>query len=158
MKPHTIKGRTTSPEESVRLSPSEHVLERIQTLTAELEAVRAEIYGQLTGPAEMPARAILEDRGRAQLLGQFRAALDQIRSALWLCTDEAAANPQRSQRPARAAALSRTGAANGLDGVSSRRQPRETVSFFDRLDRVIDNYMQEGGSLVDPASGKPSKT
>lgn len=163
MKPHTLKGRTKSPAESGQMSPAEHVLERIKTLTAELQAVQADIYGQATDPAEMLARRmILEHQGSAQVLEEFRAALDQIRNILWLCTEEAAANPanrQRRHQLARAGALLRTLSADSRAETSPlRHQTRETVSFFDRLDRVIDNYMQEGGSIVDPNPPKRPKS
>jgi hypothetical protein len=161
MKPHTIKGRTKLPAESGRLSPAEHILERIQTLTAELQAVQTEIDAQVSDPAEMLARRMfIQHQGSAQVLEHFRTALDQIRGVLWLCAQEAAdfADPQRRHQLARAGGLLRTLSANArADAASSRHQPREAVSFFDRLDRVIDNYMQEGGSIVDPVPGKRPK-
>jgi len=160
MKPHSIKGRSKSREPG-RLSPAEHVLERIQTLTAELQAVQTEIDGQVSDPAEVLARrTILQHQESAQVLEQFRTALDQIRSVLWLCAAEAAdfADPQRRHQLARAGAMLRSlSAGSSAQASTSHRQPRETVSFFDRLDRVIDNYMQEGGSLVDPGPGKRPK-
>ncbi|HEY6274099.1 MAG TPA: hypothetical protein VIX19_19125 [Terriglobales bacterium] len=162
MKPHTIKGRTKSPAELGSLSPAEHVLERIQSLTAQLEAMQSELYGQITAPAEMlERRMLLEDRSSAQVFEQFRTALDQLRSILWLSTEQAAVDPTNSQRRhqlARAGGLLSTLSAHSRADASSRRQPREAVSFFDRLDRVIDTYMQEGGSIVDRAPGKRPKT
>jgi hypothetical protein len=32
------------------------------------------------------------------------------------------------------------------------------VSFFDRLDRVIDNYVEDGGNLVKPDPRRRQKT
>jgi hypothetical protein len=162
MKPHTLKGRTTSPAESGRLSPAEHVLERIKTLTTELEAVQTDIYSQASDPAEILARRMmLEHAATARVLEEFRAALDRIRSVLWLCTEEAAADPDNRQKRhqlARAGALVRTLSSDPRTESSTlRSQTRETVSFFDRLDRVIDNYMQEGGTIADRALGKPPK-
>ena len=163
MKPHTQKGRTKSPSESERLSAAQHVLERIRTLTAELQAVQSDIYGQASDPAEMLAqRMVLEHHASAQVLEEFRAALDQIRNVLWACTEEAAANPDhrhRRQQLARAGALLRTLSSDSRPATASvPRQTREAVSFFDRLDRVIDNYMQEGGTIVDPNNAKRSKS
>lgn len=157
MKPHDIKGRK-SPAEQAGTSPAEHILERIQTLTAELEAVQAEMYGQITEPAEMLARRmVLGDRSSARVLDQFRNALDKIRNVLWLCTEDCAANrPQRHPLP-RSGGLVRALSTNSRPESSPRHPTRETVSFFDRLDRVIDTYMQEGGTIADPAHGKPPK-
>lgn len=163
MKPHTLKGRTKSPAEAGQMSPAEHVLERIRILTAELQAVQADIYGQAADPAEMLARRmILEHEASGQVLEEFRAALDQLRNMLWVYTEEAAANPDNRQRRhqlARAGALLRTSSAGSqAESTPLRRQTRETVSFFDRLDRVIDNYMQEGGTIVDPNPAKRPKS
>jgi hypothetical protein len=134
-------------------------LERIQTLTAELEAVQAEIYGQITEPSEMLARRmLLEDRSSAQVLDQFRTALDKIRNVLWLCTEGSTADSQQRHALSRPGGVVRTLSANARPEPSPRRLTRETVSFFDRLDRVIDTYMQESGTIVDPAHGKPPKT
>jgi hypothetical protein len=162
MKPHTFKGRTKSAAESGRLSPAEHFLERIKTLTTELEAVQADIYGQASDPAEMlERRMMLEHAATAQVLHEFRAALDRIRNMLWLCTEETSADPDNRQKRhqlARAGALLRNLSPGAhTEAGTLPRQTREAVSFFDRLDRVIDSYMQEGGAIVDRDPGKPSK-
>ena len=69
MKPHTFRGRTKSPAESERLSPAEHVLERIKTLTAELQALHADIHDQAGDQVEMLAqRIVVERQASAQVL------------------------------------------------------------------------------------------
>ena len=163
MKPHTLKGRTKSPAESGQMSPAEHVLERIKTLTVELHAVQVDIYNQTADPADMLARRmILEHQAGIQVLDEFRAALDQIRNILWVCTEEAGGNPDNRHRRhqlARAGALLRTSSADSRAATAPlRRQTAETVSFFDRLDRVIDTYMQEGGTIVNPKPAKRPKS
>lgn len=163
MKPHsTHRGRSRSSADAAGPSRAEDVLERIQSLTAELQSVQAEIYEHVGDSAEMmPRHSLLEDRGSALVFEQFRAALDQIRSVLWLCaeeTDPGASHPQRRHQLARAQALLRALSTHsrGADDAL-RHQARETVSFFDRLDRVIDSYMQEGGTIANPPPGKPPK-
>jgi hypothetical protein len=163
MKPHTLKGRTKPAAEPETLSPAQHVLERIKTLTAELQAVQADIQDQASEPAEMLARRmVLEHQESAQVLEEFRATLDQIRSVLWVYTPEAGLDPvhrHRRQRFGRGEAGLRTLPSDSrAENAAMRSQTRDAVSFFDRLDRVIDNYMQAGGPIVDPGPGKRPKT
>lgn len=161
MKPHTLKGRTKAAAEPETLSPTSHVLERIRVLTAELRALQDDIQDQTGERAEQLAQTMVRgDQASAQALEDFRAVVDQIRSVLWLCSEEAGAEPVTRDGRHR---FSRGGA--GLRSLSSesraetmRSQTRDAVSFFDRLDRVIDNYMQAGGPIVDRGPGKRPKT
>ena len=172
MKPHNrIKGRSTFP------GHGDHVLERVKIITRELEAIQAEIHGRISQgrigePAGTQRSGLLEDAASAQVLGQFKAALDELRNMLWLCTQaaagEATAEPGGvldNRQLARAAALLRalapSGAGSSLSSSSSSSMleagAQESASFFDRLDRVIDNYMQGGGTLVEPTPRRRQK-
>jgi hypothetical protein len=101
-----------------------------------------------------------------RVLEQFRAALDQMRNMLWLCTEtEKKGGRQHDRQVAQAAALLRALAPSPSDSPSpasksSLREssPQGPVSFFDRLDRVIDNYVEGGGTLVEPNSRRRPKT
>lgn len=173
MKPHNrIKGRSTFP------GHGDHVLERVKIITRELEAIQAEIHGRISQgrigePTGTQRSGLLEDAATAQVLGQFKAALDELRNMLWLYTQaaagEAAAEPgglPRDRQLARAAALLRalspsSAGSSSSSSSSSSSMPeagaQESASFFDRLDRVIDNYMQGGGSLVEPTPRRRPK-
>lgn len=129
------------------LPSAEHVLERIKTITGEMEALQGEIYGQITDPGELLARrSLLEQAGSAVVMEKFKASLDHLRSILWFCTDEATDSPRsahagtdRERQLARATELLNALAPGGFPPSSAH----ESGSFFERLDRVIDNYMEE---------------
>jgi hypothetical protein len=147
MKPHNrVKGRLPFP------AHADHILKRIKAATRELEAIQAEIYGRM-GEGRIKNAKLGEDPAAARLLGEFKAALDQLRTMLWLCTEHASENaedaPDRDRRLARATELLRALAPQSESGTQSTT--REPGSFFDRLDRVIDNYMAGGGTLIEPS-------
>lgn len=141
-----ISGHPTSSMRHELPSP-EHVLERIKTITGELEALQGEIYGQITDPSELLARrSLLEHAGSALVMEKFKISLDHLRSILWFCADGTADSPRsayladdRERQLARAAELLNALAPGGFPPASAH----ESGSFFERLDRVIDNYMEE---------------
>jgi hypothetical protein len=153
---------------------TDHVLERIRIITRELENIQSEIYGRASasGPPDTSGQA--EDTASVRVLEQFRATLDQVRNLLWLCTEAEKTQGQlRDRYLAQAAALLRALAPAGSapsasssapsSSSSSSRSKRESVtqgpiSFFDRLDRVIDNYVEGGGTLVQPSPRHRPKT
>jgi|SRR5579864_5888149 len=127
------------------LPSPEHVLERIRTVTGELEALKAEIYGQITDPGELLARrALLEHAGASAVLDRFKASLDHLRGILWFCAADFSNSGlsgdlrrDRERQLARATELLNALAPAGFAPASTREG-----SFFERLDRVIDNYME----------------
>jgi hypothetical protein len=158
MKPHDrVQGRLTF---STR---ADHILERIRILTRELEVIQGEIYSRLgEGPISQRS-GLLGDTTATQVFSQFRTALDHARHMLWLCTEAAGtAGSQRDRKLAQAAALLQalTPSGSQLSSPSATRGlvAQAPVSFFDRLDRVIDNYVEDGGNLVDPDPRRNPKT
>lgn len=177
MKEHNrIKGRLTL------LAHANQMLERIRIMTRELECIQAEIYGRVSEDWETEKGGLLRDGASAQILREFRATLDQVRNMLWLCTEaarEGATNAgvqQPHRQPAHSAAVVRAVAApepgstsSAYSSSASRSGPgsslsmsrsgvQHSVSFFDRLDRVIDNYVEGGGALVEPGPRRRPKT
>lgn len=110
--------RTAAPVDSVR--------HKIRSLTAQIEQFQQEMCAELSLANASPSRSMLRS-GNAEDLARFRAALDQLRRVLWFYFEE-----------------------------SSSREPAETLtpqpirqaelqpppSFFDRLNLVIEGYMQ----------------
>jgi hypothetical protein len=137
---------------------TDHVLERIRIITRELENIQSEIYGRVSEVSQPDKPGLGDDSASVRVLDQFRATLDQVRNLLWLCTEaEKTGGEQRDRHLAQAAALLRalapTGPAVSAPAPASRSSLRESpgpVSFFERLDRVIDNYVEGGGALVEP--------
>jgi len=161
----TSSGRNQgpSPFNSQNELPSpEHVLDRIRTLTGELSALEAEIYGEIADPEELlERRTTLEQAGAAAVLVDFKAALDQVRSILWFCESGPDKGPDTDHESdfERATEMLRTLAPNRMPENKKLEQrmveqKKESGSFFERLDRVIDNYMQQGPPLRKVAAGR----
>lgn len=134
-----ISGHHNFPVRHELPSP-EHVLERIRTITGELEALQAEIYGQITDPGELLARrATLERAGASGVIDQFKSSIDHMRSILWFCDSRQSDALHDHQRQlARATELLNALAPQGFPPASAQ----DSGSFFERLDRVIDNYVE----------------
>lgn len=147
---------------------TDHVLERIRIITRELENIQSEIYGRVSTSGQPDTPGLADDAASVRVLDQFRATLDQVRNMLWLCIEaEKTRGEQRDRHLAQAAALLRalspSGPATSSPAPATRSSLRESgtqgpVSFFERLDRVIDNYVEGGGTLVEPRSRPRPKT
>jgi hypothetical protein len=180
-------GCKTSLEESEAMTPhnrnkgpltfpvrTDHVLERIRIITRELENIQSEIYGRASTSGQPDSAGQPEDAASVRVLEQFRATLDQVRNLLWLCTEAEKTQGQlRDRHLAQAASLLRALAPAGSGPAASSPAPPSTssssasrreqgtqgpISFFDRLDRVIDNYVEGGGALVQPSPRQRPKT
>jgi hypothetical protein len=156
MKPHSrVQGRLTFP---VR---ADHILERIRVITRELEVIQSEVYSRVAEPGVGKA-GLLDDATATQVLGQFRTALDHARHILWLCTEATGtAGTPRDRKLAQAAALLQAmtpGAQASSTSPARGVGEQAPASFFDRLDRVIDNYVEDGGTLVEPKPARNPKT
>src|SRR5262249_1316486 len=100
-----------------------------------------------------------EDTTAADVLNHFKAELDQLRRILWFYIEEAAGQPvvgmdheQQAKRLQRVTELLR--ALSPQPGITSAANcPPSSGSFFERLNLVIDSYMQE----KPPAESKPAK-
>jgi hypothetical protein len=176
-------GCKTSLEESEAMTPhnrnkgpltfpvrTDHVLERIRIITRELENIQSEIYGRASTISQPDSTGQPEDAASVRVLEQFRATLDQVRNLLWLCTEaEKTKGELRDRHLAQAAALlralspagPRTSSSTPTSTSSSSKREQAIqgpISFFDRLDRVIDNYVEGGGTLVQPSPSQRPKT
>lgn len=120
------------------------VLERIQTMTRELEAVQAEMHRQLSEPASDHKSRFFEDSTAVEVLSRFKAELDQLRRILWFYIEEAAQKPAAGMDQEQARRLERvTGLLSALSPQPDMPMTEQSGSFFERLNVVIDNYMQE---------------
>jgi hypothetical protein len=169
--PETDRTMTPQNRSRERLSfpaRADHVLERIRIITRELDNIQSEIVGKLSTVDRPDRRGLVDDATAVRVLEQFRGALDQMRNMLWLCTQtEKKDGRQHDRQVAQAAALLRALAPSASNSSSaappSKSSLRESgtqgpISFFDRLDRVIDNYVEGGGTLVEPNSRRRPKT
>lgn len=142
MKP---KGTTETTKLSVIRSnelapkaPQERVLERIKNINWELEAIQSEM--RLDDPKSAVARQFFgEDQSAIEVLASFKNALDGLRRTVWSCLEDSSGVPAREQ----AHRLQR------MTELMRRISPPPTVpavtqsgSFFERLNLVIDNYIE----------------
>jgi hypothetical protein len=110
--------RTAAPVDSVR--------HKIRSLTTQLNQLQQEICAELSLANTSPSRSMLR-YGNAEELAELRASLDQLRRVLCFYLEEIPARAPvetLGPQPSRPVAL----------------QP--PPSFFDRLNLVIEGYMQ----------------
>lgn len=133
------------------------VVQRIQALTQELEKFQSEMHNQLTIPSGK-SNNFLEDAEAVQALNHFKAELDQIRRILRFYIDQSANKPaSRSDQQSKA-----------KKAEAQRMLPLQPANhsltaqpawYFDRLDLVIESYMQRkpASAEVKPISRKETK-
>jgi hypothetical protein len=126
------------------------VLKRIQTITKELGTLQTEMHGELAEPDRGKINKFFEDGAAIEALNLFKAELDQLRRILWFYIEEAARKPgsateqeQQSRRLERVTDLVRAISPK----TSEPSNAVESGSFFERLNSVIDTYMQEKKSV-----------
>jgi len=126
------------------------LLHQIKNTTREIHAIQEEMHGKLTDSntgSRLPK--FFEDEAAVQVLNDFKAELDQLRRILWFYIEEATGNlaagadpDQHDKRLQRVNELLRTLAPQAPGGAAAEQNQR-SISFFERLDVVIDTYMQE---------------
>jgi hypothetical protein len=131
-------------------------LDRIRTITGELETLRADLHHQIRKPQSLTELAVEAAGGPSLALSQFKAALDRLRQVLWSYLEQAPEGGQDAAGDSRALrgapALFR-----GQYPTVALTPSSAPVSFFDRLDVVIDAYMKKNEPLTPPAR-KRTKT
>ena len=139
------------------------LVHRIKNITGEIHSIQAEMHGALNEPAsENKLTRFFEDENAVQSLNDFKAELDQLRRILWFYLEQASARPsasmnseQQDTRLQRVNELLRTLAPKTKSAIVGETvQP--SVSFFERLDVVMDTYMQEKKPVVQ-AKAKAAK-
>jgi hypothetical protein len=125
------------------------LLQRIRTITTEIHSIQAEMHGELTEPASSNKLASFFDDGNAvQLLNDFKAELDQLRRILWFYIEHASTREttmdadQQGTRLQRVNELLRNLAPRPSEAATGEAI-KPAVSFFERLDLVMDTYMQK---------------
>ena len=139
------------------------LLHQIKNTTREIHTIQKEMHGKLaeTNPANILPK-VFEDEAALQVLNDFKAELDQLRRILWFYIEQAAGNlaartdtDQHDKRLQRVNELLRT-LATKAPADAPGEQSQRSISFFERLDVVIDTYMQEKKPVA-PAQSKAAK-
>jgi len=138
------------------------LLHRIKNTTHEIHAIQKEMHGKLAESSTGNSQRPFEDEATVQVLNDFKAELDQLRRILWFYIEEATGSlaagvdPDRyDTRLQRVNELLRTLAPKPSGGAAPYQNTR-SISFFERLDVVIDTYMQEKKPVA-PAQAKAAK-
>ena len=129
----------------------------------ELEGIQAAMHSELTEPANDNRSArFFEDSSAVQVLNDFKAEIDQLRRILWFYIEDAAAksapgtNPeQQANHLQRVTELIR--ALSPQPSTAEVAEPKPTVSFFERLEVVMDTYMQDKKPVAQITTVKPSR-
>ncbi len=139
------------------------LLHRIKSITGEIHSIQAEMHGQLNEPASGSSLArFFDDENAVQALNDFKAELDQLRRILWFYIEQACAQPvalngeQQDKRTQRVNELLRALAPPPAAPALAGQTIQPSISFFERLDVVIDTYMQEKKPVA-PALAKAAK-
>lgn len=124
------------------------VLHRIRNVTSELEAIQAEMHSELTGAAkDNHVVKFFEDASATQVMNDFKAELDQLRRILWFYTEDAAKKTQATSPEQQTVQLQRfTELLRALAPKAASPELKEekpSVSFFERLEVVMDTYMKD---------------
>ncbi|HEU4414298.1 MAG TPA: hypothetical protein VFT65_05900 [Candidatus Angelobacter sp.] len=124
---------------------------RIKKITHELELLQSEMHGQFTESSSKKT-GIFEDTSAAETLNSFKAELDQFRRILWFYIEQAAGSPAKTieHQPAPHGPQRVNEVLRALTPQPSAPGVVEHVSgsFFERLNLVIDTYMQEKKPVV----------
>jgi hypothetical protein len=151
MRPNgTLRPTGISAAQRLQLDTRERVLERIKNINWELEAIHSEMG--LAGPQAAVAREFFgDDDSSVQVLAHFKAALDRLRRTVWSCLE----NPDELVKAEREQAVRLQRATEMMRKLSP--QPgapmvHQSGSFFERLNGVIDTYMETRPLRLPPDS------
>jgi len=137
------------------------LVHRIKRVTGEIHSIQAEMHVELNEPAsENKLARFFEDENAVQSLNDFKAELDQLRRILWFYLEQASAQPaaamngeQQDKRTQRVNELLRALAPQpAVSALAGQVQP--SVSFFERLDVVMDTYLQEKKPVAQAKAAK----
>lgn len=130
------------------------LLHRVKNITSEIHSLQKEMHAKLAeSTREHQPLKFFEDGSAAQVLNDFKAELDQVRRILWFYIEEAAGNcavePDEDRegrldtRLQRVNELLRTLALHPSHPATAEGESKTSVSFFERLEEVIDTYMEK---------------
>lgn len=138
------------------------LVHRIKSVTGEIHSIQAEMHGELNEPAsENRLARFLEDENAVQALNDFKAELDQLRRIVWFYLEHASTQPpatmhadQQDTRLQRVNELLRALAPPPATAALAGQTVQPAVSFFERLDVVMDTYLREKKPVAQAKAAK----
>jgi hypothetical protein len=138
------------------------LVNRIKNVTEEIHSIQAEMHNQLNEPANGSSVArLFENQDAVHILNDFKVELDQLRRILWFYIEASVQSSaamdteQQDNRLERVNELLRT-LTRPVTSAIAGQNTQPSVSFFERLDLVMDTYMQEKKPVVQ-AKAKAAK-
>ncbi len=133
--------------------PASNVLEKIRDLTSDLQAVQNELCLHLALPDGTPRKIQMPvDPRIMDNLGVLKTTVDQFRRVLWFYVEQAEQPPAEEQDlpyAEQTQAKAALPAAPALQKSTQREaESQQPISFFDRLELVIEGYMRPSGPLA----------
>jgi hypothetical protein len=118
------------------------MLERIRIITEALQAIHGEISSQLSPNSIDQKHPVFDETHAMEFLTDFKGAIDELRSVLWLYIEELSRRPDTNSATKTTQLVRAT---EMLRALSQHQYSRPTPffqeeSFFDRLHTVMDAY------------------
>lgn len=143
----TLKASVNLPVWQQSDDRSQRILQKVRKLTCELHAVQTELYRELAqDDGSCRQRSIFTVSPATDDLRALKTAADQLRRIMWFYL-EAFHEQRNADVPAET--VPSEGAPSTPESLRPQHQPQpaplEPGSFFERLNLVIDGYMQQRG-------------
>lgn len=120
--------------------PADRMLQRVRVVTNELQAIQNEMCAHLAASDGTPRKnAFTPDSAAATDLNVFKTVVDQMRRILWFYTGNTGPFVQAARDLTETV---NTSAGKEKLQLQSNESECESGSFFERLNVVIDGYIQ----------------
>ncbi len=122
------------------------MLDRIRVITEELQAMHVEISSQLSPNPVGQRHPIFDEADAMEFLTDFKGAIDELRSVLWLYIEELSKRPDENPATRTTHLLRATEMLRALSQHQHSSSPAsffQEGSFFDRLHTVMDSYADD---------------
>jgi hypothetical protein len=136
------------------------LLHRIRNVSRAIHSIQEEMHAELTESASGNRLAgFFEDTSAVKVVNDFKAELDQLRRIVWFYLEEASAKPRTAHDSEQHNRLQRVNEllralSPPVSSATIGEAVKPSVSFFERLDVVIDTYMQEKKPITQAKAAK----
>ncbi len=133
--------------------PASNVLEKIRDLTSDLQVVQQELCRHLALPDGTPRKIQMPvDPRITDNLGVLKTTIDQFRRVLWFYVEQTeqklAAEEQDLRLEQSLAKIAPPAALTLQKSAQGEAKSQHNISFFDRLELVIEGYLRPSGPLA----------
>ena len=152
----TVKTPLNIPVWQRPADATQRILLQVTKLTRELNAVQTELYRELAeADGSLRQKSLLNSSAATDDLLALKIAADQLRRILWFYLEH---SPEQNGTDGLSQATKLENDSARVSLAPQRQpepQPAEPGSFFERLNLVIDGYMQQRGDANIRKASKP---